>query len=145
MGRDSYRFRALDKQREESRRLNPIWRGVGCITLVVFAAAGYFFAQWFLRANAINTWLYIPREAYNPDFPNWLNFLEPISRNGALIKFVVALLFVILSYGVMNFLYAIGFPWRPSATDAGVPNKRLARRQQREELRAKKERRRYRR
>ena len=144
MGRDSYRFQSLDAQREDSKRVNPIWRGVGCITISVFGAAGYFFANWFLRANAINSWLYLPPQAYNPDFPNWLNFLEPMSDNGALIKFVVALLFIIISYGVLNFLYAIGFPWRAGVEDAGPPDKRLARRQRREELRAKKERRRYR-
>jgi hypothetical protein len=144
MGKDSYRFQALDKQRQEARRVNPIWRGVGCITISVFGAAGYLFAQWFIRANAVNGWLYLPPQAYNPNFPSWLNFIEPFFYNGTLIKLVVAFLFIIISFGILNFLYAIGFPWRPTDEDAGPPNKRLAKRQRREDMRAKKERRKYR-
>ena len=144
MGRDTYRFQALDKQREERKRMNPVWRGVGCITISVFGVAGYLFARWFLRANAVNGWLYLPPQAYNPDFPGWLNFIEPAFQNGNLIKFVVALLFILISFGILSFLYAIGFPWRPGDTDAGPPDKRLARRQRRAEMRAIKERRRFR-
>jgi hypothetical protein len=145
MGRDTYRYRALDKEREERQRLNPIWRGIGCITLSIFGAAGYFFAQWFLRANAVNGWLYLPPGAYNPDFPNWLSSIEPYLQGGVLIKLVVALLFVVVSFGVLNFFYAIGFPIRTQVPDTPPPDKRLARRQRREERRAAKERRRFRR
>jgi hypothetical protein len=144
MGRDTYRYQTLDKQRQERKRINPIWRGVGCITLAAFGIGGYLFAQWFLRANAINGWIFLPRQAYNPDFPNWLNFIEPIFRNGALIKLVVALLFVVVSFGLLNFFYAIGFPIRPDVLDAPPPDKRLARRQRREAERAAKDRKRFR-
>jgi hypothetical protein len=144
MGRDTYRYQSLDKEREERKRINPIWRGVGCITISVFGAAGYLFAQWFLRANLINNWIYIPRGAYNPNFPNWLNFLEPLFDNGALVKLVVALLFIVISFGVLNFFYAIGFPWTPEVTDAPPPDKRLARRQKRAEDRARRSKKRFR-
>ena len=73
MGRDTYRYQTLDKEREARKRLNPIWRGVGCLTIALFGTLGYFFAQWFLRENAVNTWVYLPPGAYNPDLPNWLN------------------------------------------------------------------------
>jgi hypothetical protein len=145
MGRDTYRYQTLDKEREARKRLNPMWRGIGCITLTIFGVAGYLFAQWFLRRNAVTGWIYLPPGAYNPDFPNWLNFMEPMFQGGALIKLIVALLFVVVSFGILNFIYAIGFPIRVTVPDTPPPDKRLARRQRREEQRAKKNRQRFRR
>jgi hypothetical protein len=145
MGRDTYRYQALDKEREQRKRINPIWRGVGCITISVFGVLGYFFAQWFLRENAVKGWVYLPPGAYNPDFPNWLNSLEPVFDGGVLIMLVVAVLFIVASFGIVNFIYAIGFPIRTIVPDTPPPDKRLARRQRREELRAKKKRQRFRR
>lgn len=144
MGRETYRYQTLDKQREERKRINPIWRGVGCITISIFGVAGYFFAQWFLRANAINGWIYLPAGAYNPDFPNWLNWLEPIFQGGALVKLVAALLFIVISFGILNFFYAIGFPIRLHPQDAPPPDKHLARRQRRAAEREARRKRRYR-
>jgi hypothetical protein len=145
MGRDTYRFQALDKQREERRRLNPIWRGIGCITISIFGAGGYLFSGWFLRENVVKGWVYLPRGAYSPNFPNWLNFLEPMFQGGMLIKIVVTLLFVVVSFGVVNIIYAMAFPKRVTAPDTPPPDKRLARRQRRAEMRAKKNRQRFRR
>lgn len=144
MGRDTYRYQTLDKQREERKRLNPIWRGVGCITISILGVVGYYFAQWFLGANAVNGWVYLPRGAYNPDFPNWLNFLEPALSGGVMIKLVTALLFMVVSFGIINFFYAISFPIKTIVPDTPPPDKRLARRQRREELRARKNRQRFR-
>ncbi len=143
MGRESYRYQSLDKMREERKRMNPMWRGIGCLLISFFGAMGYLFAQWFLRANYTKNWVYLPAEAYNPDLPNWLNFLEPFFDNGALIKLVVALLFIVISFGIVSFFYAIGFPIRPGEQDAPPADKRLARRQRREAEKAARERQRF--
>ncbi|TFH38042.1 MAG: hypothetical protein E4G99_00630 [Anaerolineales bacterium] len=145
MGRDTYRFQALDKDREIRKQLNPIWRGIGCITLAAFGAFGYLFSQWFMAANAVNGWVYLPVQAYYPDLPAWLNFIEPYLQNGVLIKLVSAILFIVISFGVMNFIYALGFPHRRTLPDVAPADRRLAKRQRREEMRAKRQRRRYRR
>ncbi len=145
MGRDTYRYQTLDKEREERKRLNPIWRGVGCVTIVIFGVAGYFFAQWFLRANVTNGWLYLPAGAYNPNFPNWLDFLEPMMSGGTLIKLVAALLFMVVCFGIVNFIYAIAFPVRVEVPDTPPPDKRLARRQRKQAERDRRNRQRYRR
>ncbi|MGD2058928.1 MAG: hypothetical protein PVI04_09365, partial [Anaerolineales bacterium] len=68
MGRDTFRYRQLDKEREMRGQIDPIWRGVGCLIMAGFTIAGYFFANWFVRANAVNGWIYIPRAAYYPSF-----------------------------------------------------------------------------
>ncbi len=117
MGRDTFRYRQLDKEREARGQIDPIWRGVGCLIIAGFTTLGYFFANWFVRANAINGWIYIPREAYYPSF-------APFLGDGLLIKIVVALLFLLLSYGMMSFIYAVLFPIKPKEEDAQPPRRR---------------------
>ncbi len=134
MGRDSYRFRSLDKDREKRERLDPKWRGVGLILIVLFAVGGYFFADWFLRANAENGWMYIPRAAFYPKF-------APFLGGGLLIKIIVGFLFTLLSYTVLSVIYAMAFPIRPGETDVSIDRKAEKRKKRRE--RAAKRKRKY--
>lgn len=117
MGRDTFRYRQLDKEREMRGQIDPIWRGVGCLIMTSFATAGYFFANWFVSANLANGWIPIPREAYYPSF-------APFLGDGLMIKLVVAFLFLLISYGIMSFIYAILFPIKPKEDDAPPPKRR---------------------
>ncbi len=127
MGRDSYRFRSLDKEREKKERLDPKWRGVGLILIALFAAGGYFFADWFLKANAENGWMYMPQAALYPKF-------VPFLGGGLLIKIIVGFLFTLLSYAVLAVIYAMAFPIRPGETDAPVDRKAEKRKKRRERV-----------
>lgn len=127
MGRDSYRFRALDKDREKRERLDPKWRGVGLILIALFATAGYFFASWFLRANAENGWIYIPRAALYPKF-------APFLGGGRLIMIIVAFLFTLLTFTILSIIYAMAFPIRYGETDAPVDRKAERRKKRRERI-----------
>lgn len=111
MGRDSWRYAQHERERLIKRRVNPIWRGVGCLVVTVFTAGAYLFADWFLRANADAGWVAIPSEVLRPSFAPWL-------PTGIAIKVVVAILFLILSYGLFSTIYAIAFPHRPGETDS---------------------------
>jgi hypothetical protein len=116
MGRDTWRYAQHERERDAKRRMNPIWRGVGCVLLVALAAAGYFGAGWFLRANAAQNWVYLPPELTN--IPR-LTFLPP----GMVLQLVIAMFFMIFGYGVLSLVYAITFPIKPGETDA-PPQKR---------------------
>ncbi len=119
MGRDSWRYAQRERERAKRKRVNPIWRGVGCLLMVVLTLAGYAFADWFLSANAVNGWVYLPPEVFNPQFAR---FLPP----GLFLKLVVAFLFLILSYGIVSTFYAVAFPIQLGETD--VPPLRRVRR-----------------
>jgi len=116
MGRDTYRYRKLDQEREKRKQLDPIWRGVGCIVIVGFAGLGYLFADWFIRANAINQWIYIPQAVFYPEF-------APFLGGGRLPKLVIGFLFMLLSYGILSMVYAMAFPVKPGEFDAPPPKK----------------------
>lgn len=110
MGRDSWRFRQAEKEREKKRQQNPMWRGIGCMFMVILTLTGYFVADWFLKANAANRWIYLPLDILRPPLP------LPLPE-GIILKLIVAFLFMLLSYGVISFVYAIVFPIRLEETD----------------------------
>ena len=111
MGRDSWRFRQMDEAREKKKRINPLWRGLGCFLMIMLSLGGYLFSNWFLTQNALNNWIFLPPEIIRPAFlPAWI-------PPGAFVSFVVALLFLILSFGIVNLTYAVMFPHRLGETD----------------------------
>ena len=124
MGRDTYRYRQLDKEREDRNRIPPMLRGLGCLIISLFMLMGYWFTGWFLQANLTNEWVYIPRSALAPDLPTFLNFLEPMIDQGVLVRLVVGVLFMLAAYGVLAIVYAVGFPIKPREIDAPRPRKR---------------------
>jgi polyferredoxin len=111
MGRDTWRYAQHERERLAKKRQNPVWRGVGCVLIVVLTIAGYLFSGWFLRENALNNWVYLPPEILTLSFAPWLPY-------GVAVQLVVAFLFMIFGYGVLSFFYAIAFPIRPGETDA---------------------------
>jgi hypothetical protein len=110
--RETWQFADEHERRLKNRQVNPIWRGVGCVMVVLLAIAGYFFASWFLQVNAVNNWIYIPTVLLYPPY-TFLSFLN----GGVIVKLVVALFFLLFSYAIINFIFAILFPIQPGEMD----------------------------
>lgn len=109
--RESWEFADQAQAKAAARRLNPIWRGVGCVLLVLVSIAGYYFAEWFIQANEQNGWIYLPPQLFYPPF------LTQLLGGGLLFKLVVAFIFMLFTFGVLNFVYALAFPIRPGEKD----------------------------
>jgi len=103
MGRDTWRHQMEDKERAKRKEINPIWRGVGCFLMVVLSIAGYYFADWLLYQNEVNGWFQLAQNMIHIDALPWLT-------TGVLLKFAVAVVFLIISFGLINLVYAILFP-----------------------------------
>ena len=123
MGRrgGSWMFRQQERERKKKRVLNPAWRGVGCLLVVVIGALAWYFAGWFLTANSLNQWVFLPREAINP--PG----LPAFFAGGMLVRIIMTILAMLLSFTIINFIYAVAFPLKPGETDV-APLKRDRRR-----------------
>jgi hypothetical protein len=117
--RGSWQFAQKERERLESKRMNPVWRGVGCLMVIVIGVLGYAFAGWFIRQGFI----YLPLEVINPPepFPAFL-------RGGNLVRYVVALLFMLTGFGVVNFVYAVLFPVKPGEFDLPTPKRQRRKR-----------------
>ncbi len=118
MGQRRYQFRDQEVAREREKELNPIWRGVGCIMLILMAVGGYGFGSWFLQANETNNWIYLPPILFNP--PGFPSFLP----SGLLVRLGVGLLFVMVGYGILSIFYAFFFPIQPGEFDVPTPKRR---------------------
>jgi hypothetical protein len=103
MGRDTWRHQMEDKEREKRKELNPIWRGIGCFLMVILSVGGYFFADWILYQNETKDWFSLPQGLIDIPFLPWL-------PSGILLKLAVAVVFLIISYGLINLVYAVLFP-----------------------------------
>jgi hypothetical protein len=125
MGRDTWKYAQLVRERIARKRGNPVWRGVGCLLLVALAIAGYYFADWFLAANVDNGWILIPNEAMNPSFaPAWL---FPYLAGGGMVKLITAGLAMVLGYGILSIVYALLFPIKMGETDVAPVRRGRAR------------------
>ncbi|MFQ5943433.1 MAG: hypothetical protein ACE5JF_07765 [Anaerolineales bacterium] len=118
--RSSWQFQQHERERREAARMNPVWRGVGCLLVVLIGALGYLFANWFLVQNSINRWIFLPAKVINPNIPGFGDLLA----GGNLVRIVVALTFLLFAFAFMNFFYAIFFPVKPGEYDLPTPKRR---------------------
>lgn len=120
MGRDTYRYRALDAERAKRGQIDPVWRGIGCLLLVTLAVAGFGLGVWFVKANLENHWIYIPRNFY---FPAIHPAVDRYLANGMVIKLVFMFFMVMFGLGIISVVYALMFPIQPGEFDAPPPKK----------------------
>src|SRR4030067_1557765 len=101
MGRrgGSWMFSRQERERKKKRVLTPAWRGVGCLLVVVIGALAWYFADWFLTANSLNQWVFLPREAINP--PG----LPAFFRGGMLGRIIMTILAMLLSFPILHLLF----------------------------------------
>lgn len=116
MGRSSWRSKQFEEEREARKTLNPIWRGVGCIMIVLLAVFGYYLAHWFYTQNLVENWIYLPPELIWPSFASFLG-------DGLLFKLIFAGLAMLIGYAILSFIYAIAFPIQPGELDMPPPKR----------------------
>lgn len=110
--RGGWSDRKLHEEREKSKRLHPAWRGVGCIVIILLGAAAYYISGEFIQSGVV----YLPTEARY--------ILSPPLPPDAVIRAVVSALFMLISFAILSFVYALAFPIQPGEFDMPPPKKR---------------------
>jgi hypothetical protein len=102
----------------KKRGINPIWRGIGLIMLVLLTVGAFWLAGYVLDHNLLAPYVpfAIPHD-FTVTIAKWLPTLpgKPLVQIGA------ALLIDVLAYAVMVVFYAVLNPLRPGPTDAEQP------------------------
>ena len=102
----------------KKKDINPIWRGIGFILIVLLTVGAFWLAGYVLDHNVLGPYLpfAIPRD-FTVTIVKWL----PELPGKLLVQIGTALLLDLLAYALMVFVYAIINPVRPGPTDAKQP------------------------
>ncbi len=119
--------RYTQKQEEQPEGIHPIWRGIGCIMLILMPVMAYAGAVELVNANFANGWVPMPAEfAKAVDIP----FLGTVRYLYAYIA--MGLILLMIGYGILTILYSILYsaigPPKYGPTDAPPPRRTRSRR-----------------
>jgi hypothetical protein len=109
----------------KKKDMNPIWRGIGFIFIVLLTAGAFWLAGYVLDKQLLAPYLpfAIPSN-FTVTIAKWL----PTLPGKLLVQIGAALLIDVLAYAVIVVIYAILNPLRPGPTDAKQPRGRGRRR-----------------
>lgn len=77
-------------------KIHPVWRGIGCIMMVLIPLMSYFGGIELLKANARNGWFIVPVE-----------FTGPPAYPYLYAKLTVCVLLMVFSFGALVILYML--------------------------------------
>ena len=105
----------------KKKDMNPIWRGIGFIFIVLLTAGAFWLAGYVLDKQLLAPYLpfAIPSN-FTVTIAKWL----PTLPGKLLVQIGAALLIDVLAYAVIVVIYAILNPLRPGPTDAKQPRGR---------------------
>jgi hypothetical protein len=83
-------------------KVHPIWRGIGCILMVVIPVLSYAIAGELVKANSANGWIYVPIQLFQP-IP--IPILRTVPHQP--IVLIVTLLLMLLGFGVLVAIYSL--------------------------------------
>ncbi len=119
MGRyDRYSPRAV----EEKKGLHPIWRGIGCVMIIVMPVMAYAGAVELVKANYENGWVRMPSELSGRVTLPYIGTIQDLYAYLA-----VGVILLVIGFGVLTILYSIVYslfgPPKYGPTDAPPPRK----------------------
>lgn len=128
----SNRYRTSSVTPEEKREIHPIWRGIGCILIVIIPLMAYASAVLLIDENAQRGWFRIPPDINNIPIPAFLaTNLPGWIVNDFYAKLLVAFLFALIFFALFtvlySFAYRLGGGYRPSPVDAPTEKRKTKR------------------
>jgi hypothetical protein len=108
---EQYRIRP---QKERRWKIHPIWRGIGCLMLVLVPIISYAAAYIVARANYQNGWVQIPNELRGwvnlvpvMNAAPWLSQVLPASTRFYYLDLALTAAFVVIAFGLLTLIYGI--------------------------------------
>ena len=115
MGYSTTRYDPTADKKESKWKIHPIWRGIGCILIIIMPIIAFMIAKTFMRENS---WVVLPSGLYqivvipvtSIGFVN--EFLGPLnnffrSSNLSSGDLLFTIVFLVLGFGILSVLYAI--------------------------------------
>ena len=115
MGYSTTRYDPSADKKEGRWKVHPIWRGIGCILIIIMPIIAFMAAQTFMR---VNRWVALPSGFYRVvaipvssiGFIN--SFMNPLNSFFSSIQLltgeiVFTLVFLVLGFGILTVLYGL--------------------------------------
>ncbi len=120
------RYTKKEEEKEPSG-INPVWRGIGCIMIILMPIMAYAGAIELVEANYINGWVPMPAEFATAVAIPYIGTIQNLYAN-----LVVGVVLLVIGYGILTILYSILYsvmgPPKYGPTDAPPPRLTNARR-----------------
>ncbi len=88
--------RYQQQQKPKPWKIHPVWRGIGCVIMLILPVMAYYGSILLLEANANNGWMRIPIE-----------FTGPAAYPYLYAKLAVMIMLILFSYGILVILYTL--------------------------------------
>ncbi|RLD09503.1 MAG: hypothetical protein DRI56_04090 [Chloroflexota bacterium] len=107
MGKHANYGQRVEQEKEQGPR--PMWRGIGCLLIVLIIAMSYAGAVELVNANAKNGWIMVP-----PEIRGSLPMIPGLNLQISYAELIVAFFLAVFGFGmfviVYSFIYRIGAP-----------------------------------
>jgi hypothetical protein len=100
------RFDRRPPPKERPWTVHPIWRGIGCVMILIIPLMSYAAAVLLIEANFLSRWIVIPPELMVTVRIPYLPF-SPIPHLYA--NLLVGLVLTVLGFGALTILYTVVF------------------------------------
>jgi ABC-type branched-subunit amino acid transport system permease subunit len=87
-------YRSAEDEKKSKNNIHPIWRGIGCILLVVIPVISYFTADYLVNNAKSISWMIIPQEL----------FFSNLSDPNILVKVLYTAIFVFILYLILTII-----------------------------------------
>lgn len=91
---------ARTSRRLGDRTVHPIWRGIGCILLILLPIIAFAGAKVLVQANIEQRWIDIPQELSG-------SFSAPLVGRVLFIDLAVWVILIVIGFGILTAVYAI--------------------------------------
>ena len=107
-----YRFASEQQVKERPYKVHPIWRGIGCVLMILIPLMSFAGASMLYDANLENRWFYpIPPIKYVPN-----NSVDLVWTLG--LTLIISILGFVLFFVIYSFIYRFAGPSKYGPLDA---------------------------
>jgi len=106
-----FRYTSMQQPKERPYKVHPIWRGIGCLMIILIPLMSYAGAVMLFDANTRNGWVPVPAIQYIPDQYAVLAWQLGLTL-------VLSILGFVLYFIVYSFLYRFVGPSRYGPLDS---------------------------
>jgi hypothetical protein len=96
------KFSIRSRQAERPWKIHPVWRGIGCLMMVLIPIISYAGAVLLVQANVAARWLPTPRELAQTITIPYIGRIPYLFAN-----LLVAVVLMLAGFGILTLLYSL--------------------------------------